>query len=358
MINIFNIRPKGLNVGNDAIFVAMRHYIYKAFGNMVNIIELPATKRYESGAIAGLSSKSIYEMNRSGHGVIVGGGNLYENGEIDIDTEALKALDIPLMVYSVSRGRIFNKKKELVDRTDVISDSKLKAISQAADFNHVRDIATAKYIQGLNVKNVDVGACPTLFLGKYINFSIEEKYIKKYISDKVVISIRNPSLMSIPANYQQQVRDDINNIIEYSKNVLNKEAVILCHDLRDIDYAESISCDHLYTADIYSYLTIIKFAHLLISYRLHSFLPAISYRKDAIKISYDERALSLIETLSLDKWNINMLEENVMDAVIDRIDNMDRLRNIISENETNWNNLDTNIENQFTEFANLVKSNA
>ena len=109
MINIFNIRPKGLNVGNDAIFVAMRHYIYKAFGSLVNIIEIPATKRYESGGLAGLTSKTIYEMNRSGDGVILGGGNLYENGEIDIDTESLKALDIPLMVYSVSRGRIFNK---------------------------------------------------------------------------------------------------------------------------------------------------------------------------------------------------------------------------------------------------------
>ena len=39
MINIFNIRPKGLNVGNDAIFVAMRHYIYKAFGNMVTSLK-------------------------------------------------------------------------------------------------------------------------------------------------------------------------------------------------------------------------------------------------------------------------------------------------------------------------------
>jgi polysaccharide pyruvyl transferase WcaK-like protein len=296
-------------------------------------------------------------MNRSGHGVILGGGNLYENGEIDVDVESLKALDIPLMVYSVSRGRIFNKRNELVDRTDVISDSKLKAISDAAKFNYVRDIATAKYIKDLGIQNVHVGACPTLFLGKYQNFTIEEEYIKKYISDKVVISIRNPSLMSIPANSQQKVREDISQFIDYSKNVLNKEAIILCHDLRDIDYAESISCDHLYTGDIYSYLTIIKFCHLLISYRLHSFLPAISYRKDAIKISYDERAISLIDTFSMNSWNINMLKDNVMDSVIDRINNMDRLQNLIIENEEKWNQIDSSIENLFNEFAVQVKKN-
>ena len=89
----------------------------------------------------------------------------------------------------------------------------------------------------------------TLFLGKYQNFTIEEEYIKKYISDKVVISIRNPSLMSIPAN-SQKVREDISQFIDYSKNVLNKEAIILCHDLRDIDYAESISRS-FYTGDIF-----------------------------------------------------------------------------------------------------------
>jgi len=209
----------------------------------------------------------------------------------------------------------------------------------------------------LGIQNVHVGACPTLFLGKYQNFTIEEEYIKKYISDKVVISIRNPSLMSIPANSQQKVREDISQFIDYSKNVLNKEAIILCHDLRDIDYAESISCDHLYTGDIYSYLTIIKFCHLLISYRLHSFLPAISYRKDAIKISYDERAISLIDTFSMNSWNINMLKDNVMDSVIDRINNMDRLQNLIIENEEKWNQIDSSIENLFNEFAVQVKKN-
>ena len=31
MINLFCIRPKGFNVGNDAIFQGTRHFLYKAF---------------------------------------------------------------------------------------------------------------------------------------------------------------------------------------------------------------------------------------------------------------------------------------------------------------------------------------
>ena len=50
-----------------------------------------------------------------------------------------------------------------------------------------------------------------------------------------------------------------------------------------------------------------------------------------------------------------MLEDNVMESVIDRINNMDRLHSLIKENEENWNIIDSSIENLFKEFATLVK---
>ena len=119
MINLFCIRPKGFNIGNDAIFMGLRHFIHEAFGQVVNLIELPATSRYESQAKGGLTSKTIYEINQYGHGVIVGGGNLYENGELDVTLDALKTLEVPLMLFSISRGRIYNRQCKLVERTDV-----------------------------------------------------------------------------------------------------------------------------------------------------------------------------------------------------------------------------------------------
>ncbi|NNE26664.1 MAG: hypothetical protein HKN09_07455, partial [Saprospiraceae bacterium] len=124
MINLYSIRPKGFNVGNDVIYLALKGFVEDAFADeKINIIGLPATNKYESQKKAGFTKATIYEINQFGHGVILGGGNLYENGEIDVDPIALKALDKPLMICSVSRGRIYNKKNELVDRTDVISDT-------------------------------------------------------------------------------------------------------------------------------------------------------------------------------------------------------------------------------------------
>jgi len=125
MINLYSIRPKGFNIGNDVIYLGINHFIRGAFKENFNVISLPATSKYESHKKAGLSSQTIYEVNRFGHGLIVGGGNLYENGELEVDAVALKALERPMMVFSVSRGKVYNEKLELVDRTDVMTDQKI-----------------------------------------------------------------------------------------------------------------------------------------------------------------------------------------------------------------------------------------
>ena len=130
MINLFCIRPKGFNVGNDAIYLGMQHFVYKAFGEVINLITLPATSKYESQGKAGLTAKTIYEINQYGHGVIIGGGNLYENGDLDVNLDALSALEVPLMIFSVSRGRVYNRRLELVHRTDTMPDRTIKALHQ------------------------------------------------------------------------------------------------------------------------------------------------------------------------------------------------------------------------------------
>ena len=84
MVNIFCIRPKGFNIGNDVIYQGTLAFLQASFGSQVNVISLPATSRYESQAKAGLTPRTVHEINQYGHGVIVGGGNLYENGELQV----------------------------------------------------------------------------------------------------------------------------------------------------------------------------------------------------------------------------------------------------------------------------------
>ena len=66
-----------------------RDRTFGELGCVVNLISVPATSRYDSVSRAGLSSKLIYEMNQYGDAVIVGGGNLYENGELELRVQML-----------------------------------------------------------------------------------------------------------------------------------------------------------------------------------------------------------------------------------------------------------------------------
>jgi len=354
MINLFSIRPKGFNIGNDVIYLGVNHFIRMAFKKNYNVISLPATGKYESQRKSGLSSQTVYEVNQFGHGVVVGGGNLYENGELEINPIALKALEKPLMIFSVSRGKIYNNQLQLVDRTDVMTDEKMLLLNKRADVSLSRDKATGAYIDALGANTV-VGGCPTLFINE-----IPQHLVPLLDADKTdaLISIRTPSLMSIPVANQYEMREQMIDLINLLRYKGYQNIKFLCHDHRDIPFAASFKgIDYLYTEDVYTYLTYLRNTRLNLTYRLHSFIPCLSYDVPAIKISYDQRALSMLDTLGISEWNINMLKDNVVKEVEHRIDHISELPTLKKNLEPTWQKLRTTMLNGCEKFAEKVLNN-
>jgi len=351
MINIFSIRPKGFNIGNDVIYLGVNHFIRLTFKQNYNVISLPATGKYESQKKAGLSSQTVYEVNQFGHGVIIGGGNLYENGELEANPIALNALEKPMMIFSVSRGKIYNNKKVLVDRTDVMADEKIKLINNHCLVSLSRDKATDAHLRNLKINSV-VGGCPTLFINE-----IPQHLVPLLDADKTdaLISIRTPTLMSIPVDYQYEMRQQLLELIALLKRKGYQTIKFLCHDHRDIPFAASFKgIDYLYTEDVYTYLTYLRNTRLNLTYRLHSFIPCLSYDVPTIKISYDQRAVSMLETLNLDQWNINLIHQNVIEEVEKRIDSLGDLNTIKQQNQTHWQGLRNTMLEGCAVFANEV----
>jgi len=354
MINLFCIRPKGFNVGNDVIYIGLKIFISHAFGDFVNLISLPATSRYESSAKSGLTSKTIYEMNQYGHGVIIGGGNLYENGELDVDLNALQALEIPLFLFSLSRGRIYNRNLALVDRTDAMSDRVVKALNDKAMFSLARDRATLSYLKSIGVDKAEVSGCPTVFLGEMLPTPTVST--PKY-RETVLISVRHPSLMNIPPFLQSGVYSDIPAIVDFLRTEGFRDVKLLCHDHRDISFAITFKgLEYIYTEDANSYLEMLRNCALNISYRLHASLPCISFGIPTIQINYDERAISLMETLELGDWGINLCtEKDVINAVRDRYRRLSELKALVSAARRQWNILYRTITRAFAGFASKIQ---
>lgn len=353
-MNIFCIRPKGFNVGNDAIFLGLQASLEEAFGCFVNLITLPATSKYESQARGGLTSKTIHEINQYGHGVIVGGGNLYENGELDLNIESLSRLEPPMMLFSLSRGRIYNQRDVLVDRTDVMPDSLIKALNRKSAYSLARDEATYDYLHSLGLTDTLLGGCPTIFLDR-----IENRLPKVTSADNgcTLISIRHPSLMNISLHRQMRVQNEVWEIIDLLKKNGYDDIRLLCHDHRDIPFAASFGdMPYVYISDPYAYLALLKNCRLNITYRVHSALPCMAFGTPFIKLSYDERAISLMNTLGFGEWNVDIVKvDSVVEAVRDRLSRLPEIKTTLNSVVAKWECIREVQDNAMRSFAEDVR---
>lgn len=356
-MNVFCIRPKGFNVGNDVIYLGLQAALEEGFGCFVNLITLPATTKYETHGRGGLSSKSIHEINQYGDGVIVGGGNLYENGELDLNLEALRRLEPPLMLFSLSRGRIYNRLDALVDRTDAMPDSWLRALNEKSLISLARDEATLAHLRGLQLSKPALGGCPTIFLDR-----IESRLPAVAEADRgcTLLSVRNPSLMNISLRRQMRVHDEVDAIVRLLRDKGHKDIRLLCHDHRDISFAASFgNVPYVYIQDPHAYLALLKHCRLNVTYRVHSALPCMALRVPFIKLSYDERAISLMQTVGYGAWNIDIVQAgSVIDEVADRIASLDRLAEIRRAAAVRWTELRQVQDSAMTRFAAAVRAHS
>ncbi len=353
MITLYCMRPKAFNVGNDVIFHGLRHFVQEAFQSVVNLVTLPATGRYESVAKAGLTPRTIHEINQYGHGVIVGGGNLYENGELDVNLDALDQLQVPLMLFSLSKGRVYSRRREMVPRTDAMPARTILGLNKRAAVSLTRDHATQRQLVEIGVTNSMVGGCPTIFLDR-----VAGTLPKLATADQegVFISIRTPDLMNIPLDAKVQVYRQVEALIDHLRAQGHRRVRLLCHDHRDIPFAASFQgIDYVYTDDCGVFLALLKAASLVVTFRLHAVLPCLSYGTPVIAISYDERAISLIQTIGFGDWNIDLVQSpDLVADVIDRYRRLNELPARRSAAQPAWNQLYATMRNAFRDFAALA----
>ena len=335
MITLFHIAPQGFNVGNQAIQAGLMPLVHEAFGQVVNVVPLPATSRHETNRRAGLSAATVHEINQYGDGVIVGGGNLFENGDLDLDLEALKALEVPLMLFSVSWGRIYNRSRRLVRRTDAMADAAIAALVERSSVALARDGATVDHLHAIGATSAVLGGCPTLFLGDSVD---RLPAIGPDDDGLALLSVRNPQLMNVPLSVQAAMHGQVLELVALLEAAGYDKIRLLCHDHRDIPFAASFAGHALiYTADAPTYLALLRSCAISVGYRLHAALPAASFGRPVIKLSYDERGLSLLDSAGLGSWNIDIVTSpDPMAEVEDRLGRIGDLDATLAEARPRW----------------------
>jgi hypothetical protein len=307
VITIFCVRPTGFNIGNDTIFVGLRHLVRQAFGEPVNLVHVPAVRGEDGSSLYGLHARSVHQMNQYGHGVIVGGGNIYENGALDVDPQALRALRLPLMLFSLSHGRIYDHRHQLVPRTDAMADAMVVALNKQARLSLVRDDATLAYVRALGITSAQLGGCPSLLLD---DMDSGDGYAV-VPPGGILISVRSPRLMSVPTRDEMRVHDTVGRLVQDLRRLDRGPVRLLCHDTRDLEFASSFDgVDYILPDDVHTYLRLLREARLVVSFRLHAFVPCVSFGTAAINLSYDERSMSLVRTIGFGAWDVDFIRSS------------------------------------------------
>ncbi|MGO9359201.1 MAG: polysaccharide pyruvyl transferase family protein, partial [Xanthobacteraceae bacterium] len=158
-----------------------------------------------------------------------------------------------------------------------------------------------------------IGGCPTLFLPESPTPPAED--------GPVLISVRHPSRMSVPPVLKWRIAEDLRRLIACLQGEFGHRVKLLCHDYIDLEFAAGFAdVPTVYFDDVYRYTAALRSCSLSLSYRLHAFLPCIAFGTPSIHLSYDERGHSMIETIGLEDWNIDLLTaRDCVSDVMDRV---------------------------------------
>lgn len=356
-LNIVNIKPETTNVGNEIIQQGLYAMLREVFQENVNIVTLPACNKGNPGKHVGLTAASIYEINRLADGVIVGGGNLLENGGLTVDSGALAALEVPMMLFSIAWGRIFNRRGELVRRSDALPDATIRALCQASTATLVRDQATADHLATLGIAAPEVVGCPGFFLQRTSPHLPPPMHD---VSQTVLLSVRHPERMSLPPDQQQRVYGDILRMRDTLAGQGFDDVRILCHDYRDIFFAAAFSdIPYIYTESAPQLLSLLRHCRFNLGYRLHAFIPCVAFRTPSILISYDERAQSVLDTTGLGEWGIDMLRSpDLVPPLLERLARLDRFTPSVAAGADILDTLGGRMMGGLNRFADLVRDRA
>jgi hypothetical protein len=322
---LFSFRPQTTNVGNDLIALGTDVLLEQAWGGPVDVVALPSAGGGRGAKPAGLNARNVYEANLLADAVLIGGGNVFENGALLVDHTALDALQVPMMLLGASAARVRGRDGGLHARTDGVAPPVIARLCAHARPLLVRDEATARLLNDLGVEQVTVAGCPSLLLGR---LGADLPAPDETLAGTALLSLRHPKLMSVPYADQGRVRRQVDGLI-VRLGADHDRVALVCHDYQDLAFAAEFadaagaSVEVRYTEDARTLLGWLRGAAVCVGYRLHGFLACVALGVPALHLSYDERGTAMVETLGLNDYNLPLhTTDQLADAVAERLNDL------------------------------------
>jgi hypothetical protein len=353
--NVFCIRPGGEDVGDDALFLGVRHLVHAAFGPWVNLIPIPA--RRDGLGRGGLTHRTVYEINLFGHGVVVCGGAATEPGWLDVDRDALGKIDVPILVCGLSDVPA----EDLDDRVAGLPASTIRAVAEHARTLLVRDELTARRLADLGVANARIGGCPSLFLDRALRAldpGASFEGLPRPGDAAALITVRDPAALPLKPTRRAQIHADVRSVLWQLQHIGHQNVLLSCQDRRDLNFAASLpDVDAVYTDDVRIWLKRLEGCPVHVTWRTETALTCLTLGVPYIHLACDDVSLALMETARIGGWSIDVRTvQDLRTAVAGRLDRIDALAESRLTAMPSWGTLERESAGAFARFAEAVRT--
>ncbi|MDP2874025.1 MAG: polysaccharide pyruvyl transferase family protein [bacterium] len=143
------------NKGDHAIVLAVQELLEQALGK-IKFVDLAARDLRE------LNEKILKKVNRADL-VVVGGGGIYYEWFMPFDSEGIKKIEPPLVLYSIGYIRMLGMRR--LAKTDLET---IRTLNERASFSSVRDFHTKQFLirAGVPKDKIQVIGDPAIFLSE------------------------------------------------------------------------------------------------------------------------------------------------------------------------------------------------
>ncbi len=335
---VYCIRPNADDVGQQASDLALAQRLEEALGSRTNLVWLRG--RSDGFGRSGLTSRTVYELNMFGHGLVVcGDTEAPSNPTGALEVEAGDMVGVPLLLCG------------MVARGGTVAGLEPDVYGPLA--KHSTVALTSEPGAGAPLR----AAGARTALGGPLALFLDRVPTPPATPSGVLVAVRNPGRLPLDPERRSVVHGEVRTLVDRLRAAGHSDVRLLCQNPVDVAFAASYAdLEYAYTADPYRWLRLLRGADLVVSYRLEASLACAASSIPFVHLAADDGARATLLATGLDRWCVDLRNQD--DAVPPAMELVSRLESQPDDRVelmTSWGGLDRKTSEAFATFAAAVR---
>ncbi len=298
---VYCLRPRPVSLADEALFGVVRRHLRAAFGPWVNLVSRPLGS--DALGRAGLTSRTVYDLNYGGHGVLICGSADARSDEVlDFDPAALAALDLPLLGLNWSGRGVLDADGRPALRVFGLREDHLRLLAERTNWLVCRDDRTRDWLVAGGAAHAVTGGCPTLALEPE-----PVAWEEACPETGAVITVRDPARMGIPATARADFVGALRALVAGLRRAGYPSVHLVCVDEGDLPFAQSLArTDFFYADRLETFWDVVRPSALHVTFREDVALMCAALGLPFVHLACGEDTRRPLETAGLWHWSMGL----------------------------------------------------